>query len=79
MTEQEWESKMNELRDAPLVAQRLIEMNERRWNERFERNEHIWNERFARHDNEIAELRAAMASLIEHLDQFIQGRQSNGH
>ncbi|MBI2818229.1 MAG: hypothetical protein HYX72_14940 [Acidobacteria bacterium] len=79
MKNQDWESKINELRDAQLVKQRLIELNERRWNERFERNEHIWNQRFERHDNEIAELRATMASLIEHVDRFIQGRQSNGH
>lgn len=82
MTNQEWENRMNELRDAQLVTQRLMELNERKWNERFER-----------HDNEIAqlrsgtlelssgvlELRSAMASLIQHIDRFIQGRQSNGH
>ena len=75
MKDQDWESKINELRDAQLVTQRLMELNERKWDARFERLTSV----VERHDNEIAELRAAMASLIEHIDQFIQGRQSNGH
>jgi hypothetical protein len=95
MTNQEWEGRMNELRDAQLVTQRLMELNERRWNERFEEMHaglHVLVSRVDRHDVEIAEfrsgmlefssgmleLRAAMASLVEHIDRFIQGRQSNG-
>ena len=44
------------------------------------------NERFARlqansesHEDGVAELRAAMTSLIANIDRFIQGQQHNGH
>jgi len=66
---------IQQLRDSQLVTQRLMELNERRWNARFER-----------HDEEIAELRtgmlelrAAMTSLIAQIDRFIQGHGSEGH
>ena len=96
MANSEWQEKMNELRDAQLVTQRLMEVNERRWNERFEKhdamiakhNEAIakhdeaiakHDEAIAKHDEALARMEAAMYRLFEHIDQFIQGKQSNGH
>ena len=63
---------IRELKDAQIVTQRLMELNERRWNERFERLEES-------HQDGMAELRSSMNSLITNIDRFIQGRQGNGH
>jgi hypothetical protein len=79
MANSEWQVKMNELRDAQLVTQRLMELNERRWNERFEHMHAENTARFAQHEEAISRLEAAMYRLFEHIDQFIQGKQSNGH
>ncbi len=52
-----------------------------------------WEERFARHDEQIAALiriaekhevelnvfRAAMEAILERMDRFIRGMESNGH
>ena len=89
MANSEWQEKMNELRDAQLVTQRLMEVNERRWNERFEKHDGMiakhdeaiakHDEAIAKHDEALARMEAAMYRLFEHIDQFIQGKQSNGH
>jgi hypothetical protein len=96
MSDQEWVRKMNELRDAQLVTQRLMELNERKWDARFEEWEarsEEWDARFATltsvveaHENRLAlaedsmaELRAALSSLIANMDSFIKGLRHNGH
>ena len=111
MTNQEWEQGMNELRDAQLATQRLIERNETSWYERFEAERVNWNERFvaeqtrwderfetltstvrdlisvgriheqrlANVEEGIAEMRAALTSMMRSMDRFIRGQQSNGH
>jgi hypothetical protein len=64
MTNQDWELRMNELRDAQLATQRLIEHNEKSWNQRFEdqrkeskAQQADWNDRFGT-------VTAAVQSLI---------------
>ena len=100
MTNQEWESRMNELRDAQLFTQQMLQkLAERHDNDiiqlreahlvtqrLMELNERRWSERFQRHDDQIAEFRAgmlelrvAMSSLIAHIDRFVQGRGPDGH
>jgi hypothetical protein len=122
MATEEWEQKMNELRDAQLATQRLIEHNERSWRERFEADRQDWSQRFEAQqvdwsrrfdtqqvdwnrrietligsvqslvsivqgheqrlgntEDEIAAMRAALTSLMQTVDRFIRGQQSNGH
>jgi chromosome segregation ATPase len=142
MNNQEWEVKMNDLREAQaatqhlldvsaerhdreiaelresqVVTQRLMDLDERRWKERFEQNDNeirvlrenssLLHRNIAALHEDIAALHqdvgslhhnvaalaenardhrqltdqiaAAMASLISHIDRFIQGRGTNGH
>ena len=75
MANEEWASKMDELRDAQLVTQRLMDRHEREWNERFARLE----AKVESHEDGIAEMRAAMSSLFKRMDRFIQGlERGNG-
>jgi hypothetical protein len=89
MPDQEWENKMNELRDSQLVTQRLLERLEGTVGQIGEHVQ-VLTSVVLRHENEIAELRsrrksdiselrAMLASLITNIDRFIQGWQSNGH
>jgi len=78
MTNQDWESRMNELRDSQLVSQKLLERLEGTVNQIGENTVYLQKQVQA-HEHDISELRAMMASLITNIDRFIQGRQSNGH
>ncbi len=89
MTNQEWESGMNDLRQAQLATQRLIELNIAAFDKRLEATDKKWDQRFdrltsivesyqAQNQAQIAELRAAMTSLVAHIDNYIQGRGPNG-
>ena len=89
MTSQEWESGMNELRQAQLATQRLIELNiaafdkrleamDKKWDERFDRLTSIVEKYQAQNQEQISELRAAMVSLVATVDSFIKARP-NGH
>jgi len=85
MNNQDWESRINELRDAQLVAQRLMEKLERKVDEHedgiAEKRSAITTS--ASHGGELheatGELQAAMISLVAQIDRFVQGRGSNGH
>ena len=77
MTNQEWESGMNDLRQAQLATQRLLELNIAAFDKRLEESERKreetdrkWNERFDRltslvesHDHQMAEFRDGMLEL----------------
>jgi hypothetical protein len=89
MTNQDWEQRMSELRDAQLVTQRLMERNEKDWNGRFETMisgvqslvsiVHSHEQRLGNAEDEIAAMRAALTSMMQSIDRFIRGQQSNGH
>jgi hypothetical protein len=85
MSDQEWDRKMNELRDSQLVTQRLLDQLEVKMDDTNEQVRALTSvvlqheSRFDKHDDEMAEIRAALASLISNIDRFIQGRQANGH
>ncbi|MBI2817770.1 MAG: hypothetical protein HYX72_12605 [Acidobacteria bacterium] len=73
---------MNELRDAQLVTQRLMERHEREWNERFETLTsivHGHEQRLANAENGIIEMRAALSSVLTSLDNFVKGLRPNGN
>jgi hypothetical protein len=90
---QEWESKMNELRDAQLVTQHLLgalaERHDREIGELreaqlvtqrlIEVNERHWNRRFEQIVEAQQATQAKVDSLIGAIDRFIQGRGSDGH
>ncbi len=72
---QRFQHGLEELQDAQLGTQRLMELHERQWDERFARLE----AKVASHEDGIAEMRAAMNRLFEHMDRFIQGlERGNG-
>ncbi len=82
MSDHEWVGRLNELRDAQLVTQRLIELNERNWERRFEQLTDTVNH-IASAVIQLADAQritqASLDSLIGNIDRFIQGRQGNGH
>ncbi len=64
------------VQDAQLVTQRLMELYERQWDERFARLE----AKVESHEDGIAEMRAAMNKLFDRMDRFIQGlERENGN
>jgi hypothetical protein len=82
MTNQEWEERLNDLRDAQVVTQRLMELNERNWERRFEQLTDTVDD-IASAVVQLADAQritqASLDSLIGNIDRFIQGRQGNGH
>ena len=87
MTNQEWESGMNDLRQAQMATQRLIELNIKAFDQRLEKVDQRVDkidqrlEKLTRTveklSDQMLELRAAVASLVTTVDRFIQGG-SNG-
>jgi hypothetical protein len=75
MGNSEWDTKINELRDELLVTQRLIELNERNWNRRFEKLTDVVTQLA---DSQRT-TEASLTSLIAQIDRFVQGRAANGH
>lgn len=57
MANQEWESRMNELRDSQLVSQRLLERVEETVREIGENTVYL-QKQVQKHENDIAELRS---------------------
>ena len=69
---------MNELRDAQLVTQRLMERQETAL-ETLTSVVHSHEQRLANAEDGIAEMRSALTSVMNSIDRFIRGQERNGH
>jgi hypothetical protein len=86
MTNQEWESGMNDLRQAQLATQRLLELNiaafdrrmeatENRWEKRMDAAEDSWEKRMEATDKKWNERFDRLASMAEsHESQILELR-----